>query len=131
MTRNVRKSKLGSLPSDQRELLIRWLCLEQVTYEEAINRVAEQFQVRSSNGAMCAFWKRFCEPRIIAEQKLKNAFLDIVVRVRQGEAIIGETSFSVSLQTSKILDQRTTSPAGVGFELGVGSSESPTSHHNA
>lgn len=97
MRRNGQKTKFDALTEQQREQLIFWLCVERTTYAEALKRVREKFGVQSSSAAMSHFWYRECEPYLMRQQKLKGAFLQITIRVRQGETILGETDFAVGL----------------------------------
>jgi len=100
MPRNNQKSKLNALTNEQREQLIFWLCIERLTYAEAVLRLREKFGVKSSRTALCKFWARECEPYLKRQHTLKGAFLEIIVRVRQGENVIGQTEFSVALNTA-------------------------------
>jgi hypothetical protein len=121
--RNSQKSKLSSLPDGQREQLIFWLCIERVTYPVALKRVEEKFGVTSSKTAISHFWYRECEPYLLRQHKLKNAFLEITVRVRQGETILGETDFSVGLANP--------TPAKIDFDVSAKSAKQPEAKCNS
>ena len=91
-----------SLTTGQREQLIQWLCVEEITYEAALVRLEKSFGVRSSTGALSTFWKNVCGPRMEQWKKMENAFLDIRVSVRQGEKIVGQTDLTVALGSNAV-----------------------------
>jgi hypothetical protein len=97
MKSNGFKSKLNSLPPAQREQLIRWLCVEEISYKCALLRLKKEFGVSSSTGALSKFWQRVASPSMEQRRTLKNTFLEIRVRIRRGEKLIGETEFNVAL----------------------------------
>ena len=100
MSKIGHKGKLDALTDAQREQLIAWLCVERLTYEKALLRVEEQFGMHTSSTALCKFWQRHCEPYLLRRPKLEDTFLEIKVRVRHGDLILGETDFSVALNTA-------------------------------
>lgn len=53
-------AKLKSLPPNQRDMLIRWLVDENVSYEKARERLREDFGVETSTGALSAFYSNEC-----------------------------------------------------------------------
>ncbi len=53
-------SKLASLPGAQRAALIEWLVEDNCTYAQAKAKLAEEFAVKTSAGALSAFYKKFC-----------------------------------------------------------------------
>lgn len=53
-------SKLASLPLEQREQLVSWLVEENLSYQDAVERVEEEFGVSTSAGAMSAFYSTAC-----------------------------------------------------------------------
>ncbi|HOQ47885.1 MAG TPA: hypothetical protein PK157_21430 [Bryobacteraceae bacterium] len=80
------------------EQIASWLIDERITYAQAITRIQERFGVKTSYGALCAFWQRVCEPRLLRDRIIRNAILDIHVRVRAGDEILAETNFSVAVR---------------------------------
>jgi hypothetical protein len=128
MMRNVRKSKLGSLSQAQRDQLVRWLLEDRLTYEAAVDRVAKEFGVHTSMTGMHNFYQKVCAVRLNRRNKLKDAFLDINVRVRAGGQIIAETEFSVSLSADSVVrkaDKSDCPDSQVSFDV---TTNSPTSH---
>lgn len=97
MIRNVRKSKIGSLTPAQQNQIVTWLVEEKRTYEATAALIKSNFGLHVSTGNLSGFWHRVCAPRISRREVLKDAFLEIRVRVFQGESQIGESEFSVAL----------------------------------
>jgi hypothetical protein len=56
-------AKLKSLPPHQREMLVRWLAEENVSYEIARDRLWQDFAVRTSTGALANFYATQCWQR--------------------------------------------------------------------
>ncbi|OAM89333.1 hypothetical protein OH491_13585 [Termitidicoccus mucosus] len=56
-------AKLKSLPPHQREMLVRWLAEENVSYEIARDRLWQDFNVRTSIGALVNFYATQCWQR--------------------------------------------------------------------
>ena len=55
-------SALHRLPVAKREAIAEWLVVENVSYQAAVGRVAEQFGVKVSVAAMQRFYGRFARP---------------------------------------------------------------------
>ncbi len=72
-------SKLDQLPPNQREMLIRWLTEENVSYDDAKKRLKEDFNVSTSLGALSRFYATKCflmragEARAFAELVTQQA----------------------------------------------------------
>ena len=61
MSRKPRSdAKLKSLPPNQREMLIRWLLDENLSYEKAVKRLEQDFNVRTSLRAISGFYATEC-----------------------------------------------------------------------
>ena len=103
MKSNGQKSKLNSLPPAQRDQLIHWLCVEEISYQTALLRLKKEFGVSSSTGSLSKFWQEVAAPSMARRDILKNAFLEIRIRIRAGEKLIGETEFNVALGNPAIL----------------------------
>lgn len=56
-------SKLKTLPPHQREALIRWLAEENLSYLDAKKRLHEDFNVKTSIGALANFYATCCWQR--------------------------------------------------------------------
>ncbi|HEX3720642.1 MAG TPA: hypothetical protein VH595_22050 [Verrucomicrobiae bacterium] len=55
---------LLKMPQPQIDALKQWLMVENVTYPEAVKRLAEQFGVKSSHQKISIFWHRVCCPQL-------------------------------------------------------------------
>lgn len=78
MSRKPRSdSKLDSLPEHQREMLVRWLVEENVSYDDARTRLHNDFGVETSVGALQQFYARRCFTLRASEAK---HFADTVVQ---------------------------------------------------
>lgn len=61
MARKARSdSKLEALPDNQRDMLIRWFVEENISYDNARDRLREDFNVSTSNDALSRFWQKHC-----------------------------------------------------------------------
>lgn len=60
-------SKLGALTDEQRELLAQWL-LSGMGYETAVCRVHAEWGIRTSVGALSAFWQAEVSPRLLSRR---------------------------------------------------------------
>lgn len=58
----ARKCKLRALTPAQKQSLIRWLKVDQLTYAAARERVSKEFGVSTSPRALCEFWQQHCSP---------------------------------------------------------------------
>lgn len=56
-------AKLKSLPPEQREVLVRWLAEENISYDEAKERLRREYGVRTSTGALVNFYATCCWKR--------------------------------------------------------------------
>lgn len=86
------------------EQLVSWLVNERLTYEMAKVRLKERFGVSVGKSCIASFWKRHCEPMILRANLLTNSFLDVRVRVRQGDKILGQTEIAVELRSGHATD---------------------------
>lgn len=59
-------SKLNSLTESQTEQIVGWLMRDRMTYDETRSKVKEAFGLSVSASSLSGFWKRVCEPRILA-----------------------------------------------------------------
>ena len=57
-------SRLAQLPLAQRHLLERWLFVENVSYAQAVERIAQEFGVKTSTGAVRRFFETTTDRRL-------------------------------------------------------------------
>jgi hypothetical protein len=90
MSRKPRSdAKLKSLPPNQREMLVRWLVDENLSYDQAVERLEKDFNVRTSVGALSAFYATECYSVRSSEAK------EFAERVEQ-ELLQGEPNFDLA-----------------------------------
>jgi hypothetical protein len=104
MSRNGQKSKLNSLAPEQRAQLVKWLQEEKLTYRAVLDRLQEQFGLKSSMRALSVFWNGECGPALDLQYLLKETVLEVNIRVRQAGRVIGEADLRVSLAPTDLAD---------------------------
>jgi len=78
--RNVRKSKLPSLPPPQLAALNKWLFKDGITYDQIKIRLWEKYGVKISRPSIGTFWKRHCRPATRAHIEENPVLLDVILR---------------------------------------------------
>lgn len=78
--RNVRKSKLKSLPPHQLAALNKWLFKDELTYDQIKIRLWEKYGVKISRPSIGTFWKRHCRPATRAHTEIDPVLLDVILR---------------------------------------------------
>jgi hypothetical protein len=102
-------SVLDRLPDKQREALVKWLLVDNVSYTEAQERLSREFGVRSSLPALSGFYQRLQQQRLL--ERISQA--KDLARSIKGELAASNTA---TLPTIELVAQR-------AFELAV--QESP------
>jgi hypothetical protein len=80
LCRNVRKSKLKSLPPHQLAALNKWLFKDELTYDQTKSRLWEEFGVKISGPSICTFWQRHRQLAIRAHTEENPVLLDVILR---------------------------------------------------
>jgi len=97
-------AKLKSLPPHQREMLVRWLAEENVSYVNAKKRLEEDFGVATSIGALSNFYATECWQRSSAQAR---EFADEAVRLAKGAGSDFDTATLALIQERAFVMART------------------------
>jgi hypothetical protein len=111
MMRKGLRSKLDSLPPEQRAQLVKWL-EEGATYREALDRLQKHFGVKSCQRAMSSFWHKAVAPALDWQYLLKETVLEVTLRARQSGKVIGETNLRVHLDSTAATGSEPVRPIG-------------------
>jgi hypothetical protein len=71
---------LGALKADDREKIVQWLTVENLTYGATAQRILEVFGLRVSVGVVGKFYHEVCAPRLLRPQPLLLKRLTIAWR---------------------------------------------------
>lgn len=87
--------KLTALPPEQRELLIGWLVDENLSYADALSRVAIEFGVKTSVAALSNFYATQCFARRASEAQ---DFAESVVNAAEADHNLTEATLKMIRQ---------------------------------
>lgn len=97
-------AKLKSLPPHQREMLVRWLVEENVDYKTAKERLAQDFGVTTSVGALANFYATECWQESSAQAR---EFADEAVRLAKTGGADFDTATLALIQERAFIHART------------------------
>jgi hypothetical protein len=79
---------MAKLSAEQKETLFTWLTKDGgVTYAKAKERILRQWGIKASSDALCSFWQRYCQPRLLqpGPDPATKVVLELVIQVRAKE----------------------------------------------
>lgn len=77
--RNVRKTRLESLPPDQLAKLNQWLFEDELTYHEVRRRLFQSFGLKLNVGRLCQYWQKRMRPGARPETSATPVVLNVIV----------------------------------------------------
>lgn len=89
-------AKLRNLPPAQKTKLVNWLVEDRLTYKEALERVEEEFGIKSSTGAMSAFYQAECFA--LGFRKARSLADELAETMRESPAAFDEATIGAVSQ---------------------------------